>query len=397
MKRHFSLVLATAFLVTSNAAHAGPDELARDAAVAEAAKLRSEGWPKAACYAGVRFFNNTVVEGNGTLLAGDTLVSINSTPVERSTTKQIGDLIGSIAPNAALAIQVRRGGQSINLSQTCGNLADVQSPYLQALDFAGKKRWAECINALSGSPDNPQYAHLRIRCAKVSRKPDAYPVQQWSDRAMQGLIAAGSYAPESRGDLALSLLKTRIELSQSAYEQLLGQVKAWDGSKTWNSVQPDIAALRRAAERGVKNRLIDPQSAIIEMPFDFIYGTWTPVFSGTHFEGFMTCGSVNAKNRMGGYTGASSFVAVIDGNGTENFVDMDSGSSQYFRPVDTACGNLIKKLKFVGDAPASDAPAGSTGATSMAEELEKLAKLHSSGALNDAEYSAAKAKVLSGK
>lgn len=399
MKSIFLCLITACLLLASNPAFAGPDEDARDAALAEAAKLRADGWPKERCYAGVRFFNNTVAEGNGIILARDTLVSINSINVEHLNTQQIAELLGSIAPQAVVAVQVRRDGQVLKLDQPCGNTADFQRPYLMALDFAGKKKWPECIDALASRPDDLQYLNLRARCARVSRKPEAYPVQQWLDRKMQGTVALGGYAPNARRELAHALLKSRIELSPPMYDTLVREVRDWDGGRTWNSVQPDMDVLRRAAEHGVKRRLIDPQSAIIEMPFDFIYGSWTPAFSGTRFEGFMTCGSVNAKNRMGGYTGSSSFVAVVDENGTEKYTDMDSGTSEYFRPVDAGCAQLIKKLKLVSNAPQGGATGivSSAAQPSMAEELEKLAKLYASGALNDAEYAAAKAKVLSGK
>lgn len=399
MKNIFSYLIAAGLLLASNPALAGPDENARDAALTEAAKLRADGWPKERCYAGVRFFNNIVAEGNGLILARDTLVSINSSNVERLNTQQIADLLSSIPPNGVVVVQVRRDGQVLKLEQPCSNTADFQRPYLMALDFAGKKKWPECIDALAGRPDDLLYLNLRARCAQVSRKPEAYPIQQWLDRKMQGTVALGVFAPDARRELALSLLKSRIELSPQTYDALVRQVRDWDEGRTWDSLQPDIAVLRRAAEQGVKRRLIDPQSAIIEMPYDFMYGSWTPAFSGVRFEGFMTCGSVNAKNRMGGYTGSTSFVAVVDENGTEKYTDMDSGTSQYFRPVDAGCAQLVKKLKVASSVIES----GVTGTVapaappSMAEELEKLAKLHDSGALNDAEYATAKSKVLSGK
>lgn len=399
MTKHFFFAsISASLLCAPTAALAGPDEDMRDAARAEASKLRVEGWPKERCYAGVSFFNNIIAEGNGTIHAGDELLYIGDINVEKATTEEIGNALGSIPPSGTITVQVRRNGQVQNLSQQCGNLADYHRPYLEALDFAGNKKWHDCIDALASRPDDSFYLNLRARCARVSRKAAEYPIQQWVDKGYSRSIAMGAYASENWYGIAASLLKGRFELSPSVYDSLVGEVKGWDEGKTWASVQPDYAAMRQAAERGVKSRLIDPQSAMIEMPYDFIYGSWSPAFTGSRFEGFMTCGTVNAKNRMGGYTGSSYFISVIDEAGFEKYTDMDSSTSEYLRPVDNACSQLVKKLKYVGDQskPTMDAASSSAGKPSIAQELEKLAELHASGALSDEEYASAKARVLSG-
>ncbi len=399
MLKYFRLmIVSTALFVGCSAAFAGPDEDLRDAALAEAAKLRAQGWPKERCYTGVSFYNNTLVEGNGNILAGDKLLYINSTRLEKATTDEVTKALEIIPPNVKLALQVDRNGTAINLEQQCGNLADIQRPYLQALDLAGKKKWYECIDALAGRPNDPLFLDLRTRCARVSRKANEYPIQEWIDKSMRKNIAMGTYAKDSRLELAKALLKSRFDASPSTYASLTAEVKAWDSGKTWSQIQPDYARLKQAAVRGVKGRLIDPQSAIIEMPYDFIYGAWTPAFTGSRYEGFMTCGTVNAKNRMGGYTGSTYFISVIDESGVEKYTDMDSTASEYLRPVDSACVQLVKKLNYVGDFASTDSGSNSPSVAvpSMAQELEKLADLHAKGALSDEEYAAAKARVLSG-
>ncbi|WP_205664896.1 SHOCT domain-containing protein [Tsuneonella suprasediminis] len=399
MTKHiFCAAISSSILCMSTAAIAGPDEDMRDAARAEASKLRAEGWPKERCYAGVSLFNNVVTEGNGTILAGDELLYIGDTSVEKATTDEIAKTLSSTPPNGTITVQVRRNGQVQNATQKCGNLADYQRPYLEALDFAANKKWYECIDALASRPDDPFYLNLRVRCARVSRKAAEYPIQQWMDKGYRRSIAMGVYMPDSWFGIATSLLKGRYDVSPSVYDSLVDQVKGWDDGKTWASVQPDYTAMRRAAEKGVKLRLIDPQSAIIDMPYDFIYGSWSPAFTGTRFEGFMTCGTVNAKNRMGGYTGSTFFISVIDEAGFEKYTDMDSSASKYIRPVDNACSQLVKKLKYFDEQSEAtvDAPSSNAGKPSMAQELEKLAALRASGALSDEEYAAAKARVLSG-
>jgi hypothetical protein len=399
MRRFFiTTALSASLLIVPSAAVAGPDEIMRDSARAEAAKLRSEGWPRDRCYVGVNLFNNTVIAGNGKLLPNDKLLFINATNVEKDTTDELGKVLNSLPPNIPITVQVRRGREIVNVEQPCGNGADYERPYLKALDLAGEKKWYDCVDALAGKPDDALYLNLRARCARVSRKASEYPVQQWVDTTARHAVAMGAFAQDNWKRVATALLKARMDVSPSIYESLVADVKAWDGGKTWDTVQPDLAAMREAAERGVKNRLIDPQSAIIEMPYDFIYGTWTPAFTGTSFEGYMTCGTVNAKNRMGGYTGSTFFISVVDETGFEKYTDMDSATLEYIRPVDNACAQLTPKLKLVGpvDRAQSSAETPQILKPSMAQELEKLAELHSKGTLSDLEYAAAKARVISG-
>lgn len=68
------------------------------------------------------------------------------------------------------------------------------------------------------------------------------------------------------------------------------------------------------AERFVRGHLVDPDGA------RFSHSTWSPVqgYSGTGFMGagdaefgWVHCGQVNARNRMGGYTGREWFYVTI--------------------------------------------------------------------------------------
>ena len=386
-----TIAVTVGLLIASSPALAGPDEELRDASRTEAAKLRADGWPTTRCFVGIWFEDGVVVGGNGTILPGDRLIQVNAVPV--STAESVAKAFATAAPGTTITIKLTRADQQLSVQQQCGNLAEYQQAYLAALDLAAQKKWYECIDALAGHAEDPTFLWLRVRCARVSRKAADYPIQEWVDKSVRVNIARGRYATAEWPRFAESLLKARFDLSPSVYADLVQEVKAWDNGKSWTGVQPDLALLRSAAERGLKSKLIDPQSAIVEMPFDFIWGTWTPAFSKTGFEGFMTCGSVNAKNRMGGYTGATSFISVVADKGIERFTDMDSGTSQYFRPVDNACLSLAKKLTYVGGTNAATNPTASAR-PSVSEELEKLAKLHASGALSAEEYAVAKSRVL---
>lgn len=395
--RLITALISALMLLASTSALAGPDEDLRDASKAEAARLRGEGWPVTRCMVGVRFFDNIVVSGKAGLEAGDRLITIAGTNVENLKTEQVSAPFSSIPPGASVPVTIERAGQRLDLQLPCGNLADLQKAYLTALDFAGAKKWPECVNALANYADDNQASELRLRCARVSRTAKNYPIQQWTDELYGRIVQQASYAPSAQLEVADTVLKNRIDLSSSTYAKLVTIISKWDDGKIWQSVQPDLAKLRRGAAEGVTGRLIDPQSAMIEMPYDFIYGTWRQPFGGS-YTGFITCGTVNAKNRMGGYVGAAPFVAVMNPAGFSLFVGMDDPTNRYIMPVAAGCGELTKRLTYVGNTPTGSAATDNAApaAPSMAQELAKLAELHASGALTDQEYAAAKARILTG-
>lgn len=389
-------LISTIILISPTIAFAGPDEDARDLSRSELSSLKNQGWPAQRCFANMRFVDSIIVEGNDTIFAGDELLTVNGNDVERASTEDIQNIMNSVPPDASIAIDVRRAGERLSINQKCSNIADYQGPYIEALQYAAEKKWYDCIHALDGMPNDPFYLGLRVRCASVARKKDGFLLQKWKDQIAEASVSIGDFAPQKRNEIAASLIKSRIELSPSVYNRLSAQAAKWSGGALWQSLQPDLSVLRDAAERGVRGRLIDPQSAIIEMPYDFIYGSWSPSFSNSRYEGYMTCGTVNAKNRMGGYTGSTYFISVVGDNGVEKFTDMDSGTSEYIRPVDQACEKLTKKLTYVGVSPnGSRNSDDSVGRPSIADELKKLAKLFESGALSEEEYAAAKGRVLS--
>lgn len=75
--------------------------------------------------------------------------------------------------------------------------------------------------------------------------------------------------------------------------------------------EPTWQAFRELAETRIRNSLIDPDSAKISWTHGFRKGFYKPFLESKVF-GYATCGHVNARNRMGGYTGTAMFVVVID-------------------------------------------------------------------------------------
>jgi hypothetical protein len=97
----------------------------------------------------------------------------------------------------------------------------------------------------------------------------------------------------------------------------------------------DQAGLRAMGEAALKYQLLDPYSAVIE----WSPGPFVPVTSITKGGGIFKrtvvsgpalvgCGTVNAKNRMGGYVGRQAFdVAFQDGKVV--LAEMDSDGDPY--------------------------------------------------------------------
>lgn len=162
------------------------------------------------------------------------------------------------------------------------------------------------------------------------------------------------------------------------------------GSHAGTDGRLDYALFRRNAEATIKSTLIDPGSAQIEWPYGFTYGTWKP-FLKKRVSGYLTCGRVNARNRMGGYVGATAFVIVLDERANVLFKEMGTGDE--IDLVSASCNKSVAMFpapqpELLGD---GSRPAPSV---SIADELTKLAKLKEAGALTQDEFDAAKRQLL---
>lgn len=75
--------------------------------------------------------------------------------------------------------------------------------------------------------------------------------------------------------------------------------------------EPSWDEYRKIAETGILDKLVDPESARIGWDAGFYKGEYRP-FLERKYYGYIACGTVNAKNRMGGYAGSSGFMVIID-------------------------------------------------------------------------------------
>jgi hypothetical protein len=146
------------------------------------------------------------------------------------------------------------------------------------------------------------------------------------------------------------------------------------------TVEPDWSVVRQESEAALKASLIDPGSAQIKWTKGFVWGWFKPMFE-RHYYGWVACGMINAKNRMGGYVGDTPFIVVYDGG--VQYTEMDS-------LVEQACSNI----SVPPQAALLDVPVPSSGPVSVADELQKLADLRDRGVLTQEEFEAQKAKLL---
>jgi PDZ domain len=98
---------------------------------------------------------------------------------------------------------------------------------------------------------------------------------------------------------------------------------------------PDWAQFRRLAEAEVRARLFDPDSAKFEWPHGYKKGFYKP-FLSARVNGYVTCGLVNSRNRMGGYVGRTYF-AVVEDNGAVAYLEIGGGSGSDM--LSNSCAN----------------------------------------------------------
>lgn len=105
---------------------------------------------------------------------------------------------------------------------------------------------------------------------------------------------------------------------------------------------PDWESYKQIGNAALLASLVDPDSAKIEWPYVAVSGT-LKAFLGKKRSGFFTCGLVNAKNRMGGYTGSVFFLIMIKNN---QVVSLDIGQTDGSDTASISCPEYIKKGLF---------------------------------------------------
>jgi hypothetical protein len=148
---------------------------------------------------------------------------------------------------------------------------------------------------------------------------------------------------------------------------------------------PDWASVRDQGLSGLTSALFDPASAQINWSSGFRWGFAKPVI-GRRTHGWIACGSLNAKNRLGGYVGAEPFWILADASGAVTYGMVASTISS----CDAGGGPPVNP-ELAGVSPVIASQGTATG---IADELEKLAALRDKGIISQAEFENQKAKLL---
>lgn len=126
---------------------------------------------------------------------------------------------------------------------------------------------------------------------------------------------------------------------------------------------PEWEQYRSIAEADIARRLVDPESARITWLGRYHKGGWKPFLQG-RVAGYVACGTVNGRNRMGGYAGAVSFVTVID-YGRVIFAELDTRAGGMIAEScnKALAAGLLPPLPDPTDTSASPPAGGSPSAT----------------------------------
>lgn len=115
---------------------------------------------------------------------------------------------------------------------------------------------------------------------------------------------------------------------------------------------PAWTQFKQLAEAAVRARLVDPDSAKFEWPHGYKKGFYKP-FLSARVNGYVTCGLVNSRNRLGGYVGRTYFVVVED-NGAIAYLEIGDGGG----------GDMLSNSCVNADLPLPPADAVGTGQAS---------------------------------
>jgi len=393
-------IIASSALVVPSIAHAQDKDAFRNQAKASVAQLQAQGEPRDRCSMGAFVGEGGLVTRTfsaSALKPGDRLISINRVEVSGKRPDDIIAILRGTGPTAVIQVSVERAGQSTDVEVICSNARPATEALMSGINLAAGGKFDECVSAFGQRDDLGTYgATITVQCASLSRNPGRYNLAQFTFEAMQMLVEDARWAPSMRTDVIRRLRASEGLITQglgaARFQELVAVIRSWPGGeRMFEASAPDWALFRRNSETSLRARLIDPDSARIEWPYGFTYGTWKPILS-KRVEGYWTCGSINARNRMGGYTGSTSFVVVLDPNGLVQFVDM--GEARDFDFVTNQCNGSVKFLPPPQRELAGAGVAQPAQGTSIADELGKLVDLKNSGALSEAEFQAAKQRLL---
>lgn len=388
-----NLVLFVSLMAISATCAAQNKDQVRDQAKTLAAKFRQAGEPKDRCSLEATVADGAIitsVSADVPLQPGDRLQALNQTNVSGQSADFVINLLRGLSPDATVDITLERNAERLNVSVPCTNARQRSEDILTGLDAASRGEFDECVSAFNRRRDLGAFgAGMKLTCASVTKNPNQSYLAGLGFDAANAAIAEAHWAPNARPGVIEGLRQMQgmitRQLGEARFQELVAATEKWPGSDAmFRESEPDMESFRRAAEQALRSRLFDPDSARIEWPYGFLSGSWKPAFQKP-IEGYWTCGLINAKNRMGGYTGSRSFVAVVSPTSIVQYVETGTGDN--FDIISSQCANSVKLLPPAPPGFGSDTGGGrQQAAPSMADELKKLADLRQSGALTEAEF-----------
>lgn len=391
---------ATAILLAPATSFAQDRGEFRNQARQSAQQMRALGEPMDRCSTGAGIEGGFVIDvfGSTPLQLGDRIINFNGADMSAASDEQIIAAMRQVAADARVQAVVLRGADDINVEILCTNSRPQIEPYLTALDHAARGRFGDCVEALnvSGLADYITLT-LKLGCASFASRPERYDTggitYQLAVKAIQAAHAVPSRRDATIAQLRASEGAITSARGASTFRELVNLTRTWPGDENaWARSEPDWALFRRNGEAALRRSLIDPESARIEWTHGFLLGSWGPPFA-SRIEGYWTCGLINARNRMGGYTGSTAFVVVISPEGQVRYSEL--GNAREFDILTAQCNNSVRLLPPRPPALTANATTTTPSATvSIADELERLVRLRDSGAITAAEFDAAKARLL---
>lgn len=365
-------------------------------------RLKAAGDPADRCSISADFRERLVISRTmpgAALQPGDRLIRVGDRSVEEMTVEQFLSFLHGTTPDTSLSVVVDRAGGLVDVDVQCVNARPLVEPFFNAATNASRGRFDDCVSAINAMHNiSGRDALLRAQCAGVSRRSEQYDLAGFTIMATELLIEEARYATEMRAELItlLGQIQTNVTNARgaSAFDALVDATRSWPGGETlYDDSVPDWLLFRRNSESTIRGKLIDPDSARFQWTHGFLLGYWRP-FLSRRIEGYWTCGLINARNRMGGFTGSTAFIVVLSPEGQVLYSEIGTASD-----TDVLTSSCINSAKHLPPAPPELAGQLSTSsstqpAVSIADEIKKLVELRDAGALSPEEFEAAKAKLL---
>lgn len=340
----FAIVIACAMAVSSNAV-AQDKASFRSEAKSSITLMRRLGEPKDRCTMAASIGDGGVVLSTlaaSPLKAGDRIVSFNQIPVSAVKRDELAVMLRKIDPGTVIPLAIDRSGQRVDIEATCMNARPMTEGLLNVLGLVAAGRFDDCVTAIEKSDSLGSFgSEIKAQCASFAPDPKRYNIAQLSFDALSGLGQEAYWDPSQRDEYLKRLRGSEDTITQglgaARFQELVAATRTWpNGERMFDETAPDWSLFRRRSETAFASRLIDPESARFEWPYGFTFGYWKPLF-GKRIEGYWTCGRINARNRMGGYTGSTAFVVVLAANGAIQYSEM--GTSDDFDLLSTQCSN----------------------------------------------------------